>query len=139
MGFFRQEYWRGLAFPSPGDLPDPGMEPESSVLQADSSPCEPLWKPLYNVSMQISLHLFCLQFIWLPGSEDSCLSSVHHSHLSLHIVSAPLFHSPRRPPPGILIRHVTSPHSTSFYLSISYLFHISHIWFLCATFYVIFF
>ena len=33
--FFRQEYWSGLSFPSPGDLPDPGIEPESSTLQAD--------------------------------------------------------------------------------------------------------
>ena len=29
MGFFRQEYWTGLPFPSPGDLPDPGIEPVS--------------------------------------------------------------------------------------------------------------
>ena len=32
----RQEYWSGLPFPSPGDLPDPGIEPGSSALQADS-------------------------------------------------------------------------------------------------------
>ena len=38
MGFSRQEYWNGLQFPSPGDLPDPGIEPVSSVLQADSLP-----------------------------------------------------------------------------------------------------
>ena len=36
MEFFRQEYWSGLPFPSPGDLPDPGIEPRSSALQADS-------------------------------------------------------------------------------------------------------
>ena len=39
MEFFRQEYWSGLLFPSPGDIPDPGIEPESPVapaLQADS-------------------------------------------------------------------------------------------------------
>ena len=35
-GFFRQEYWSGLPFPSPGDLPDPGIEPGSPALQADS-------------------------------------------------------------------------------------------------------
>ena len=39
--FFRQEYWSGLSFPSPGDLPDPGIEPESSALQADSLSTEP--------------------------------------------------------------------------------------------------
>ena len=35
MGFSRQEYWSGLPFPSPGDLPDPGIEPGSLALQAD--------------------------------------------------------------------------------------------------------
>ena len=41
MGFSRQEYWSGLSFPSPGDPPDPGIEPGSPVLQADSLPSEP--------------------------------------------------------------------------------------------------
>ena len=36
MGFSRQEYWSGLPFPSPGDLPDPEIEPRSSALQADA-------------------------------------------------------------------------------------------------------
>ena len=36
IGFFRQEYWSVLAFPSPGDLPDPGIESGSPALQADS-------------------------------------------------------------------------------------------------------
>ena len=40
MGCFRQEYWSGLPFPSPGDLPNPGIEPRSSALQADSLPSE---------------------------------------------------------------------------------------------------
>ena len=35
MGFFRQEYWSGLPFPSPGELPDPGIEPKSPTLQED--------------------------------------------------------------------------------------------------------
>ena len=38
MGFSRQEYWSGLSFPSPGDLPDPGIEPKSPALGADSLP-----------------------------------------------------------------------------------------------------
>ena len=41
MGFSRQEYWSGLPFPSPGDLPDPEIEPQSPALQADSLPSEP--------------------------------------------------------------------------------------------------
>ena len=36
MGFSRQEYWGGLPFPSPGDLPDPGIEPRSPTLEADA-------------------------------------------------------------------------------------------------------
>ena len=39
--FFRQEYWSGLPFPSPGDLPDPGVEPGSPALRADALPSEP--------------------------------------------------------------------------------------------------
>ena len=41
MGFSRQEYWSVLPFPSPGDLPDPGIELGSPTLQADSLPTEP--------------------------------------------------------------------------------------------------
>ena len=41
MGFSRQEYWSGLPFPSPGDLPNPGIEPGSPELQADALPSEP--------------------------------------------------------------------------------------------------
>ena len=40
MGFSRQECWSGLPFPSPEDLPDPGIEPRSPALQADSLPTE---------------------------------------------------------------------------------------------------
>ena len=41
MGFSRQESWNGLPFPSPGDLPDPGIKPGSPALQADALPSEP--------------------------------------------------------------------------------------------------
>ena len=41
MGFSRQEYWSVLQFPSPGDLPDPGIEPGSPTLQADALTSEP--------------------------------------------------------------------------------------------------
>jgi len=51
MGFSRQEYWSGLPFPSPGDLPDPGIKPGSPELQADSLPSEPPGNP--------SIFLFC--------------------------------------------------------------------------------
>ena len=41
MGFSRQEYWGGLPFPSPGDLPNPGIEPRSPAFQADTLTSEP--------------------------------------------------------------------------------------------------
>ena len=43
--FFRQEYWSGLPFPPPGDLPNPEIKPRSPVLQADFLPPEPQGKP----------------------------------------------------------------------------------------------
>ena len=45
MGFSRQECWSGLPFPSPGDLPNPGIEPGSPALRADALPSEPPGKP----------------------------------------------------------------------------------------------
>ena len=45
MGFSRQECWSGLPFPSPGDLPHPGIKPGSPALWADALPSEPLGKP----------------------------------------------------------------------------------------------
>ena len=48
MELSRPEYWSGLPFASPGDLPNPGIEPRSPALQADSLPSEPPGN-LYNV------------------------------------------------------------------------------------------
>ena len=45
MGFSKQEYWSGLPFPSPGDLPNPGIKPKFPELQVDSLPSEPPGKP----------------------------------------------------------------------------------------------
>ena len=45
MEFSRPEYWSGHPFPSPEDLPNPGIEPRSPALQADSLPAEPQGKP----------------------------------------------------------------------------------------------
>ena len=46
MGFYSQEYWGGLPFASPEDLPDPGIEPKCPTLQADSLPTELQGKPI---------------------------------------------------------------------------------------------
>ena len=49
MGFSRQEYWSGLPFPSPGDLPDPGIKPRSPTLQGDALPSEPPGKIMLKI------------------------------------------------------------------------------------------
>ena len=46
-GFYRQDYWSGLPRPPPGDLPNPGIKPNSPALQADSLPSEPLNKQIF--------------------------------------------------------------------------------------------
>ena len=46
MGFSRQEYWSGLPCPSPGDLPDPGIEARSPALEVEALTSEPLGKPI---------------------------------------------------------------------------------------------
>ena len=53
MGFSRQEYWSGLPFPSPGYLPNPGIEPGSSALQADALTSEPPGEPSLKVQDEL--------------------------------------------------------------------------------------
>ena len=67
MQFSKQDYWSGLPYPSPGDLPNPGIEPRSPALQADSLPSEPPRKPLDHnklwkilKEMGVPDHLTCL-------------------------------------------------------------------------------
>ena len=56
MGFSRQEYWGGLPFPSPGNLPDPGIIPRFPALQADTLPSEPPGKPQHHCTGLKSAH-----------------------------------------------------------------------------------
>ena len=49
MGFSKQEYWSGLLCPSPGHLPDPGIEHRSPALQADALPSDPLGMPILHL------------------------------------------------------------------------------------------
>ena len=60
MGYFRQEYWSGLPFPSPGDLPNPGIEPGSPALQADSLLSEPLGKPYSTIEQALKHSCVCV-------------------------------------------------------------------------------
>ena len=100
MEFSRQEYWSGLPFPSPGDLPDPGIEPGSPRLQADTLPSEPPQKP---TSSRASLKSLCCTvicnfnkvWIWIASTtrpvctsfsiswvskpqSANCISTTHH-------------------------------------------------------------
>ena len=71
MGFSRPEYWSGQPFPSPGDLLNPGIEPRSLTLQADSLPAEPQGKPKNTGVGSLSL----LQWIFL--TQESSWGLLH--------------------------------------------------------------
>ena len=87
MEISRQEYWSGLPFPSPGDLPDPGIEPRSPTLQADALPSEPPGKPIQGV-LSLKQHYLgnifglwqvFISFIWLPSV--SFLLFINHTNV----------------------------------------------------------
>ena len=68
MGFLSQEHWSGLPFPSPGDLPNQGIEPMSPALQAGSLPSEPPGKPQFYAYL-----LNCTGIpMWVSGVESTC-------------------------------------------------------------------
>ena len=71
-GFSRQEYWSGLPFPSPGDLPDPGIELGSPALQADSLLSESQGLFVLSICLQIIPEKFFIcypQIIYLPPNN----------------------------------------------------------------------
>ena len=65
MGFSRQEYWGGLPFPSPGDLPDPGIEPRSPALKADALTSEPPGKPWVTAQSLSGSDWACTQIAYI--------------------------------------------------------------------------
>ena len=65
MGFSRQGYWSGLPCPPPGVLPNPGIEPRSPTLQADSLPSESPGKPVY---LRLSFQTLSCDFSWQSAS-----------------------------------------------------------------------
>ena len=79
MGFSRQEYWSGLPFPSPEDLPNPGIEPRSPALQADTLPSEPPWWTQTLLQFKNTQSLYYVETYFagvqfsLPISFDSLL------------------------------------------------------------------
>ena len=70
MGFCRQEYWSRVPFPPPGDLPDPGIEPMSPALQADSLLLSHLRSPHLYIGLIISFGL------WMQSAKNYCLNGM---------------------------------------------------------------
>ena len=78
MEFSRQEYWSGLPFPSPGDLPNPGIEPRSPALQADALLSEPPGKPDSSLGGLKSWVKSVSPVFTFQGRFKACASSEHH-------------------------------------------------------------
>ena len=84
MEFSRQAYWSGLPFPSPRDLPDPGIEPWSPALQADSSPSEPSY---------IYINFFFKNFFYWSIVDLQCISfsctakQISYTYTNIHSFS----------------------------------------------------
>ena len=72
MGFPRQEYWSGLTFPSPGDLPDPGIKSGFPELQADSLPSKRL---MSQASLEEEIDI-CAQLVTLLGTMEGDRASM---------------------------------------------------------------
>ena len=96
-GFSRQEYWSGLPFPSPGDLPGPGIEPGSPTLQADSLTSEP---PMLlsqfvppsptqlGLSHLILFLIFCSRYLYMwkiRQRGDECKETWHQQTFAKHL------------------------------------------------------
>ena len=76
MGFFRQEYWNQLLFPSPGDLPYPGIKPRSPTLAGGFSTSEPLGEPCL-------IHVLKFKFNYFTFLEILYLFQIDCAHHSL--------------------------------------------------------
>ena len=92
MEFSRQEYWSGLPFPSPGDLPNPGIEPGSLTLQAVSLLSEPPGKPSHTLMCtQISQGSCYNTQFWFSSSGWSSRFCIFNE---LQVVQRTLVHRP---------------------------------------------
>ena len=85
-----QEDWIGLPFPSPGDLPDPGIKPRSSTLQADSLPAEPPGLPSIASKLESqagatgvgSSGLFSCTLSWVSGMGEGLAGALGNRELT---------------------------------------------------------
>ena len=96
MVFSRQEYWSGLPFPSPGDLPDPGIEPGSPAFQVDALTSEPPGKPIIiNIYLYILVFMFLFsKFLSSVGNDITCpqFIQVQCQSLTIYITKRKLMH-----------------------------------------------
>ena len=92
MGFSRQESWSGLPFPSPGDLPDPGIKSPSLALQSDSLPSE----PPRNVCACVLSHFSCVPLF------ATLRTVAHQAPLSMGFSRQESWSALPCPPPGDL-------------------------------------
>ena len=106
MEFSRQEYWSGLSFPSPGDLPNPGIEPRSFTLQADTLPSELPEKS-------------CVQLFAIPWNAACSPLSIHVHWANVHWVLTSIVLM--MPSNHLILCHPFSSCSQSFPVSGSFL------------------
>ena len=124
MGFSRQEYWSGLTFPSPGDLPDPRIKPRSPTFQADTLTSEPPGKlehqlclPLTHLAFTFtipSVTVVLYQVIPLPWLVPVWLWGVTWNVMSLQRFSL------------VIMLKLPSTSSSSYFSALSYLFSLEH-------------
>ena len=99
MEFSRQEYWSGLPFPSPGDLPNSGIDPRSPMLQADSLPFEPPGKPKkVHSALVFTTHVCARHFTWpsrtSTGKDYHSFVGVKEPRLSIESSQVPVVRNP---------------------------------------------
>ena len=101
MGFSRQEYWSGLPFPSPGDLPNPGIEPRSPTLQAALYPLSHQGRYIYIYIYMCVIYktkiIFPISFYFISISQltflkDYSILAVAGAHISFITKHSPPIH-----------------------------------------------
>ena len=83
MGFSGQEYWSGKLFPSPGDLPEPGIESRSPASQADSLPSEPLFETCTTALSFLKLRAGSISIFPVFWPEPAYIMAMYVSPLLL--------------------------------------------------------
>ena len=79
IGFSGIEYWSGLPFPSPGDLPDPRIKPGSPVLQADSLLSKPQGSLLYHLPSYLGIDSHLYPYLWALLCHSTLISVLFFS------------------------------------------------------------